>query len=70
MPFYDSSAIPNAEIEAAADALRILWNSDKNQTSLKETGFGASWLLQAQTALEAALSVRNRIVSDAPDSTQ
>ena len=60
MPFYDDSQVPNDEIEAAADALRILWNSDRNQQSLKETGHGAGWLYQAQVALEAALAVRGR----------
>lgn len=54
----DGSPIPEAEIEAAADALRILWNSDRNQQSLKETGHGANWLWQARLALEAALAVR------------
>lgn len=63
-------AIPHAEIEAAADALRILWNSEKNQNSLRETGFGASYAYQARVALEAALAVRNRIVSESPTSTQ
>lgn len=66
MTFYDNSPVPSAEIEAAADALRILWNSERNQQSIRETGHGAGWLLQAQVALEAALSVRGRIVTEAP----
>jgi len=66
MTFYDDSPVPNAEIEAAADALRILWNSERNQQSLKETGHGAGWLYQAQVALEAALKVRGRIVTESP----
>lgn len=52
------------ELDAAADALRILWNSEENQRSLRETGHGANWLLQARVALEAALSVRGRSVSE------
>lgn len=69
MAFYDDSPIPNAEIEAAADALRILWNSERNQQAWKDTGHGAGYLLQAQVALEAALMVRGRHVSD-PTSNQ
>jgi hypothetical protein len=67
MSFYDESPVSNQEIEAAADALRILWNSDRNQQALKETGAGAGWLLQAQVALEAALLVRGRVVMEAAD---
>lgn len=70
MTFYDDSPVSNAEIEAAADALRILWNSDRNQKSLEETGHGAGWLYQAQIALEAALRVRGRQVSEAPSTNQ
>jgi hypothetical protein len=54
--------IPDAEIEAAGDALRELWNSDRNQQALKETGHGASWRYQAQVALEAAARVRGRLI--------
>lgn len=60
MGIVDGSDVPPEEIEAAADALRILWNSEENQKSLKETGFGANWLYQARVALEAALAVRGR----------
>lgn len=70
MAFYDDSVIPNQEIEAAADALRVLWNSERNQRAIKETGHGAAWTLQAQVALEAALSVRGRVVSESPAGTQ
>ena len=70
MKFYDNSPVSNAEIEAAADALRILWNSDRNKKSLEETGHGAGWLYQAQVALEAALHVRGRQVTEAPRSNQ
>lgn len=70
MTFYDDSPVPNHEIEAAADALRILWESEENQRSLKETGHGAGWLYQAQLALEAALKVRGRTVSESPNGNQ
>jgi hypothetical protein len=70
MTFYDDSPVSNAEIEAAADALRILWNSDRNKKSLEDTGYGAGWLYQAQVALEAALRVRGRQVSEAPGTNQ
>lgn len=68
--FYDDSPVANAEIEAAADALRILWQSPRNQQSLRETGFGANWLYQAQVALEAAQRVRGRQVSEGSSATQ
>ena len=68
--FYDSSPVPNAEIEAAADALRTLWESEENQKYLRETGFGASYLYPAQVALEAALKVRGRTVSEPPTASQ
>jgi len=68
--FYDSSPVPNAEIEAAADALRTLWESEENQMHLRETGFGANYLYQAQVALEAALRVRGRTVSEPPTASQ
>lgn len=64
MGIVDESIVPGAEIEAAADALRILWNSDENQQAIKETGHGAGWLWQARLALEAALAVRGRSVLD------
>lgn len=70
MAYYDDSPVPNAEIEAAADALRILWESERNQRSLREVGAGAGWLYQAQLALEAALKVRGRAVSEAPYGNQ
>jgi hypothetical protein len=60
----DGSLVPAHEIEAAADALRILWNSEENQRAIKETGHGANWLLQARLALEAALAVRGRDVRE------
>jgi hypothetical protein len=70
MAFYDESPVPNHEIEAAADALRILWNGAENQKSLSETGHGAGWLLQAQVALEAALAVRGKHVRSGPSEIQ
>lgn len=69
MGIVDGSAVPAAEIEAAADALRILWESEENQRSLKETGCGANWLWQARLAREAALAVRGRSVQP-HDTTQ
>ena len=60
---YDESKVPDAEIEAPADALRSLWNSAENQRALKETGYGASWLYQARIALDAARKVRGRSVA-------
>lgn len=62
MGIVDESVVPASEIEAAADALRILWESEENQRALKETGCGANWLWQARLALEAALAVRGRSV--------
>ncbi|WP_291869677.1 hypothetical protein [Bradyrhizobium sp.] len=62
MNIVDGSQVPAAEIEAAADALRILWESDENKRALKETGAGANWLWQARLALEAALAVRGKAV--------
>lgn len=62
MDIVDGSQVPAAEIEAAADALRILWESEENQRALRETGGGANWLWQARLALEAALAVRGKAV--------
>lgn len=62
MNVFESDAASASEIEAAGDALRILWNSDENQAALKETGGGASWFYQARIALEAAAAVRGRHV--------
>jgi len=70
MTFYDDSSVSNAEIEAAADALRVLWESDRNQQALRETGAGAGWLFQAQVALEAALRFRGKNVTEAPGNYQ
>lgn len=70
MSVFDESSVPRNEIEAAADALRILWNSEENQTAIKESGHGASWFLMAKVALEAALAVRDRIVSESPKANQ
>lgn len=63
MRIVDGSTVPAHEIEAAADALRILWESEENQRALRETGCGANWLWQARLALEAAQAVRGRSVS-------
>lgn len=62
MRIFESATVSAEEIEAAGDALRILWNSDENQASLKETGHGANWFWQARMALEAAAAVRGRHV--------
>jgi hypothetical protein len=64
MRIVDGSPVAASEIEAAADALRILWQGEENQRSLRETGFGANYLLQARVALEAALLVRGREVTE------
>jgi hypothetical protein len=55
---WQSDLVPDAEIEAAADAVRILWESNPNP----ETGFGPSYLVLAKEALEAALKVRGKNV--------
>jgi hypothetical protein len=60
MSIFESATVPPEEIEAAGDALRILWESDENQAALKETGHGANWFWQARLALEAAAAVRGR----------
>ena len=62
MSIFDSATVPAEEIEAAGDALRILWQSDENQAALKETGHGANYFWQARLALEAAAAVRGRHV--------
>lgn len=54
----DGSRVTAAEIEAAADALKTLWESEENQRSLEKTGFGANYLWQARLALKAAAAVR------------
>lgn len=70
MSVFDDTDIPSDEIIAAADALRIMWESEANQTALRETGYGAGWLFQGRAALEAALSVRGRAVVEAPEGVQ
>jgi hypothetical protein len=60
MNIFESATVPADEIEAAGDALRILWQSDENQAALKETGHGANWFWQARLALEAAAAIRGR----------
>lgn len=62
MSIFNSATVPADEIEAAGDALRILWQSDENQAALKETGHGANYFWQARLALEAAAAVRGRRV--------
>jgi hypothetical protein len=60
MSIFESETVPADEIEAAGDALRILWQSNENQAALKATGHGANWFWQARLALEAAAAVRGR----------
>jgi len=62
MSITEGSPVAPEEIEAAADALRILWEGEENQKALKATGSGANYLWQARVALEAALAVRGRVV--------
>lgn len=62
MSIFDSATVSAQEIEAAGDALRILWQSDENQAALKESGHGANYFWQARLALEAAAAVRGRHV--------
>lgn len=70
MSVFEGTDVPEAEIIAAADALRIMWESEENQISLRETGYGAGWLFQARAALDAALSVRGRAIVEAPERVQ
>jgi hypothetical protein len=61
----DQTDIPDLEVEIAADAIRDLWQSDRNQQAIRETGHGASFLAMAIVALEAAAKVRGKTaVSD------
>jgi hypothetical protein len=61
----DQTDIPDLEVEIAADAIRELWQSDRNQQAIRETGHGASFLAMAIVALEAAAKVRGKTtVSD------
>jgi inosine/xanthosine triphosphate pyrophosphatase family protein len=48
------------EVEIAADAIRELWQSDRNQQAIRETGHGASFLAMAIVALEAAAKARGK----------
>lgn len=57
----ESDIVPFGEIEAAADAIRILWESDECQEAIKATGRGPGYLFVAKVALEAAAKVRGRI---------
>ena len=40
MGIVEESSVPAAEIEAAADALKVLWESEENQRSFEKTGLG------------------------------
>ena len=60
---FEQTDIPNLEVEIAADAIRELWQSDRNQQAIRETGHGASFLAMAIIALEAAAKVRGKISS-------
>jgi hypothetical protein len=57
---FDQTDIPALEAEIAADAIRDLWQSDRNQQAIRETGHGASFLAMAIVALEAAARVRGK----------
>jgi hypothetical protein len=57
---FEQTDIPNLEVEIAADAIRELWQSDRNQQAIRETGHGASFLWMAIVALEAAAKVRGK----------
>lgn len=59
-PLLHQTEIPDLEVEIAADALRVLWESDRNRQAIRETGHGASYLYMAIVALEAAAKVRGR----------
>jgi hypothetical protein len=57
--------VTNAEIEAAAEALRALWDSNDNREAIRRSGHGASWRHQAIVALAAAAASRGvRAVSE------
>jgi hypothetical protein len=56
----DQTDIPALEVEIAADAMRDLWQSDRNRQAIRETGHGASFLAMAIVALEAAAKVRGK----------
>jgi hypothetical protein len=57
---FEQTDIPNLEVEIAADAIRELWQSDRNRQAISETGHGASFLWMAIVALEAAAKVRGK----------
>jgi hypothetical protein len=54
---FEQTDIPNLEVEIAADAIRELWQSDRNQQAIRETGHGASLAI---VAIEAAAKVRGK----------
>jgi hypothetical protein len=59
----EDGPVPTNEIEAGADALKALWESEENQRAIRETGYGYSYLFQARAVLEAALKVRGKSVT-------
>jgi hypothetical protein len=58
----DQTDVPALEAEIAADAIRELWQSDRCQQAIRETGGGPSFLYMAIVALEAAAKVRGKVV--------
>lgn len=60
---FDQTNIPDLEVEIAANALQALWQSERNQQAIRETGHGASFLYMAIVALEAAAQVRGKTVA-------
>jgi hypothetical protein len=59
----DQTDIPALEVEIAADALQALWQGERNQQAIRETGHGASFLYMAIVALEAAAKVRGKMAA-------
>jgi hypothetical protein len=60
---FDQTDIPDIEVEIAADAIHALWQSDRNQQAIRESGHGASFLAMAIVVLEAAAKVRGKIAA-------
>lgn len=60
-----STVVTNAQIEAAADAMRIIYECDE----ARRAG-GVPWWCLAQVALEAAEELRGKAVCEAPGVSQ
>lgn len=60
-----SNVATNAQIETAADAMRIVWESEE----ARRRG-GVAWWYLALVALEAAAHLNDKAISVAPEAIQ